>query len=295
MGTRAPHARAPRRPAQRGGPSAVHPLPAADSRGLVGFYTAVGWIVAGYLGATFLGIIFGPQPARRHTVRRLGALAALAPLVGFAGAALAVAIGDFGGSLLVLGLVGALTVAAVGTVTVTLQSVLGVIGTGVAILVFVVLGNPSSGGPFPFELLPQPWRAVGPLNPDRRRDQRDPRRRLLPGRVDRAARARDRAVARRRGGRGARARPPPRRAPQAGGRGVARRGGGALSAAQSVQKSGTISASFSWRGPKASSSSPSGPASSARVTPGAMRIESSGPMATTSSSSLMRPLPERTT
>ena len=38
-------------------------------------------------------------------------------------------------------------------------------GTGIAILVFVVLGNPSSGGPFPAELLPEPWRTIGPYIP----------------------------------------------------------------------------------------------------------------------------------
>ena len=30
---------------------------------------------------------------------------------------------------------------------------------------FVVLGNPSSGGPFPPELLPEPWQSVGPYIP----------------------------------------------------------------------------------------------------------------------------------
>lgn len=143
----------------------VHPLPEADSRGLVGFYTVVGWIVGGYLGATFLGLIFGTQPGRRHTVWRLGAIGVLALIVGFAGAALAAAIGDWDGSLLSLGLVGALTVASVGAVTVALQSVLGLVGTGLAILIFVVLGNPASGGPYSAELLPGLWRAVGQLIP----------------------------------------------------------------------------------------------------------------------------------
>jgi hypothetical protein len=143
----------------------VHPLPDADARGLVGFYTAVGWVVAGYLGATFFGLIFGTRPGRLRTAWRLTALAALALVTGFAGAALAAAIGDFGGSVLLLGVVGALTVAAVGAVTVALQSVFGVIGTGVAILVFVIVGNPSAGGPFPAELLPGFWRTVGPFIP----------------------------------------------------------------------------------------------------------------------------------
>ena len=54
----------------------VHALPKADGRGLVGFYTAVGWIVAGYLGATFLAIVFGTRPSTRRTLWRIGGLVA---------------------------------------------------------------------------------------------------------------------------------------------------------------------------------------------------------------------------
>jgi hypothetical protein len=142
----------------------VHRLPDADARGLVGFYTAVGWIVAGYLGATFLGIVFGTRPSLRRTVWRLGGLAALAAVVGFGGAGLAAWIAD-AGSWALIGVIGMLTVAAAGTVTTALQAALGIVGTGVAILVFVVIGNPSSGGPFPPELLPEPWRTIGPFIP----------------------------------------------------------------------------------------------------------------------------------
>jgi hypothetical protein len=142
----------------------VRPLPAADARGLVGFYTAVGWVVAGYLGATFVGIVFGTRPSVRRTVWRIGGLIALAAIVGFGGAFVAAWIGDLGNPGL-LGLIGVLTVASAGMATVALQAGLGIVGTGVAILVFVVLGNPSSGGPFPSELLPEPWRTVGPYVP----------------------------------------------------------------------------------------------------------------------------------
>jgi hypothetical protein len=139
----------------------VHALPKADGRGLVGFYTAVGWIVAGYLGATFLGIVFGTRPSTRRTLWRMGGLVGLSVIVGFGGAALAAWIGDIG----LIGLIGMLTVAAAGIVTTALQAAFGIIGTGIAILVFVVLGNPSSGGPFPPELLPEPWQSVGPYIP----------------------------------------------------------------------------------------------------------------------------------
>jgi hypothetical protein len=142
----------------------VHTLPAGDARGLVGFYTAVGWVVAGYLGAAFLGIIFGTRPGRLHTVWRLGGIAVLGLIAGFGGAVLAAAIGDFEAAFSI-GLIGALTIVSVGAVTVALQSAFGIVGTGVAILIFVVLGNPASGGPFPGVLLPGLWRVVGELIP----------------------------------------------------------------------------------------------------------------------------------
>jgi hypothetical protein len=85
-------------------------------------------------------------------------------IVGFGGAGLAAWIGDLGNPGL-LGLVGMLAVLAAGTVTIALQAALGVMGTGVAILIFVVAGNPSSGGPFPSELLPEPWQTIGPYIP----------------------------------------------------------------------------------------------------------------------------------
>ena len=149
---------------KRAGPvrvTVVHPLPADDARGIVGFYVAVGWVVARYLGATLLGLAFGTRPGRLRVAWRLGGVAVLGLLMGLWGGVLAQGIGGLGGSLLALAAVGMLTVMAVGWVTVGLQAVFGALGTGVAILVFVVLGNPSSGGPFAPELLPGFWRSIG--------------------------------------------------------------------------------------------------------------------------------------
>jgi hypothetical protein len=143
----------------------VHPLPAADARGLVGFYTAVGWVVAGYLGATVFGLAFGTSPRRSRVLLRLGGLLALGVLVGLFGTLIAGGIADWPHGFAKLWLVGLLTVVAVGAATMAFQSLLGVAGTGIAILVFVVLGNPAGGGAYVTELLPQPWRAVGPLLP----------------------------------------------------------------------------------------------------------------------------------
>ncbi len=143
----------------------VHRLPATDARGLVGFYLAVGWAIAGYLGATLLGLVFGTGPDRRRTVWRGIALGALGLLVGLGGAAIATSIAGYDhgfGWLVVLGL---LTVLATGGVTVALQTLFGIIGTGLAILIFVVFGNPAAGGAYAGELLPGLWRVLGPYIP----------------------------------------------------------------------------------------------------------------------------------
>ena len=41
------------------------------------------------------------------------------------------------------------------------QVLLGMAGIGLAILLFVVLGNPSAGGAYPAVLLPPFWAAIG--------------------------------------------------------------------------------------------------------------------------------------
>jgi len=141
----------------------VRPLPTSDSRGLSSFYLVVSWVVGGYLVATIVGLSRGMAGrSRRLATARLGAL------VGFAlasGIVTATAIGPVMGVLHghgpVLALEGALVVFAVATFTTAIESLAGIAGTGLAILLFVVLGNPSSGGPFPPELLPGFWRSIG--------------------------------------------------------------------------------------------------------------------------------------
>jgi hypothetical protein len=143
----------------------VHPLPASDSRGLVAFYLAVGWAVGGYLGASLFGLRFGTSPTRRALLARFGGFAALGVLTGFFGALIATGIAGYDHGLLALSLIGFLTVAGVGLASTAFQSLIGVAGTSVAILLFVILGNPASGGPYATELLPGFWGTIGPLLP----------------------------------------------------------------------------------------------------------------------------------
>jgi hypothetical protein len=57
-------------------------------------------------------------------------------------------LGALTGHLMALWWLGALLVFAVGAVTLAFQTLLGVIGIGVTILVFVIIGNPSAGGAY---------------------------------------------------------------------------------------------------------------------------------------------------
>lgn len=113
----------------------VNPLPESDGRGLVGFYTAIGWVVAGYLGATLLGLAFGPTAGRPDVAWRLVALAVLGFVVGFGGAVITNGVAGYDNGFFGLVLIGVLTVLAVGSTTLALQTVLGVLGAGVAILI----------------------------------------------------------------------------------------------------------------------------------------------------------------
>ncbi|MEE1797421.1 MULTISPECIES: DUF3533 domain-containing protein [unclassified Streptomyces] len=145
----------------------ILPPAAGDGRGLSSFYLAIGWIVGGYLAAAILGVASGSRPANPHrTVVRLGVLAVYAVVSGLGGALIAgPVLGALDGHFAQLWAIGALTVLAAAATTVALQILLGVVGIGVTILVFVVLGNPSAGGAFPSSLLPPFWRAIGDYIP----------------------------------------------------------------------------------------------------------------------------------
>lgn len=142
----------------------VKPLPADDARGISPFYLVVGWVVAGYLGATVIGLARGMRiTGRRLAALRVGALAVYALLTGILGAVLIDGvIGALGGHFIGLALIGALVVFATAAAAGALQALLGIVGTGIVLLLFVVLGNPGSGGPYARELLPGLWRDTGP-------------------------------------------------------------------------------------------------------------------------------------
>jgi hypothetical protein len=71
----------------------------------------------------------------------------------------------FSGHVVAMCAIGALTIFAGGAATAGIQAAAGPAGTGLVILVFVILGNSASGGPFARPLLPGLWRTIGGLLP----------------------------------------------------------------------------------------------------------------------------------
>jgi hypothetical protein len=144
------------------------PLQPGDHAGLTGFYLVIGWIVGGYLVASLLGVAAGSRPATtRRAIIRLLAIAPYAVVSGFGGALVVDQwIGALTGHFLALAGVGMLLVYAAAATTLAFQVLLGVVGIGVTVLVFVVAGNPSAGGAYQPDLLPGFFRAISGVLPN---------------------------------------------------------------------------------------------------------------------------------
>ncbi|MFI6939717.1 DUF3533 domain-containing protein [Streptomyces sp. NPDC050418] len=145
----------------------VVPEAAGDARGLSSFYLVVGWCVGGYLCASALAISAGAKPANpARAVIRLATMAVYAVVAGLLGAVIAGPILDaLPGSVMAFWGLGSLLVFAVGAITLSFQGLAGIVGIGLAILLVVVLGNPSAGGAYPYPLLPGFWQHIGPVLP----------------------------------------------------------------------------------------------------------------------------------
>ncbi len=146
----------------------VVPLQTGDGRGLSGFYLVVGWIVGGYLVAALLGVAKGARPANvRRAVIRLLAVVPYAVLSGLGGALVVdQVLGAITGHTPALWWLGALVVFGAAAVTMAFQVLFGVLGIGLTVVVFVVLGNPSAGGAYQPALLPPFWRAISGALPN---------------------------------------------------------------------------------------------------------------------------------
>jgi hypothetical protein len=143
-------------------PSAV-----GDERSLTSFYLVIGWCVGGYLLASLLGMSFGSRPANtRRAAIRLGCVALYALVSGLLGSLVVGPVLHALPSAWSVWWIGALIVFATGAFSMALQVAFGTLGLGLTILLFVILGNASAGGPYPWALLPPFWRAIGPWLPN---------------------------------------------------------------------------------------------------------------------------------
>lgn len=136
------------------------PLQERDGNGLTGFYLVVGWIIGGYLLAAVLGITGGAKlSSLRDAAVRLAVFVPYAVASGLGGALIVgPVLGALDTSVFALTLAGTVIVLSSAYTTVALQSMFGIIGIAITIVVFVVLGNPSAGGAYQSGLLPPFWR-----------------------------------------------------------------------------------------------------------------------------------------
>lgn len=146
----------------------IVPLQSGDGRGLSGFYLVIGWLVGGYLMAALLGMAKGARPTTtRRALFRLFAVVPYAILSGLGGAIVVdQGLGALTGHFMALWWLGALLVFGAAAVTLAFQVLFGVIGIGVTVLLFVILGNPSAGGAYQPTLLPPFWRALSGALPN---------------------------------------------------------------------------------------------------------------------------------
>src|SRR5690242_20311626 len=145
----------------------VKPLPPKDPNGTAAFYAVIAWVFGGYIAATLIGLIGSPRSrSRQRAAARIGALTGFGVVAGMLSViALRACFGVFAGHVVALCAIAALTIFASGAATAGIQAAAGPAGTGLIILVFVILGNSASGGPFARPLFPGLWRTIGGVLP----------------------------------------------------------------------------------------------------------------------------------
>jgi hypothetical protein len=138
------------------------PLPASDSTGATSFSATLSLIIVGILGSSMIYLV-----TRKRTLAvRLTALVALAAGAGVLTALVTnVVVGAFAGRFLAVWGVATLFVLAMLMPIAACQVLLGLPGTGIGLVVFVVVGDPSAGGSTAPQLLPSPWRDISQALP----------------------------------------------------------------------------------------------------------------------------------
>lgn len=138
------------------------PLPSSDPRGATAFSMIISLIIAGILGSTVIYVLGQHRPPPE----RLAVMTALAVAAGLAAALVTnVIVSAFPGHFVAVWGVAALFVLALGLPIAAFQVLVGVGGTAIGAVMFLVIGNPASGGSSAPELLPGFWRDLSQLLP----------------------------------------------------------------------------------------------------------------------------------
>jgi hypothetical protein len=144
---------------------AVHdlvPLPSSDSSGATSFSVVLSLILAGLVGAS---LVYAFTMNRPEAVR-VGVAVALGVGAGLVTALVTnILIGAYPGHFFAVWGVATLFVFAIGLPIAAFQAIFGIAGTAIGWILFLVIGNPASGGSSAPELLPGFWRTLSQLLP----------------------------------------------------------------------------------------------------------------------------------
>ena len=144
---------------------AVHdlvPLPSSDSNGATTFSLVLSLIIAGLAGTTLIYTLtrHRPEAVRLIVTVALGICAGLITAL-----VTNVLVGAFSSHFFEVWGVATLFVLAIGMPIAAFQVIFGIAGTAIGVLLFLVIGNPASGGSSAPELLPGFWRALSQILP----------------------------------------------------------------------------------------------------------------------------------
>jgi hypothetical protein len=144
---------------------AVHdlvPLPTSDSSGATSFSLVLSLIIAGLASTTVVYLLTRDRPEGFRVVLTvaLGVCAGLITTL-----ITNVIVGAYPGHFFAVWGVATLFVLAVGMPIAAFQLIFGIAGTAIGAILFLVIGNPASGGSSAPELLPGFWRTLSQILP----------------------------------------------------------------------------------------------------------------------------------
>ena len=144
---------------------AVHdlvPLPSSDSSGATSYSAVLSLIIAGLASTTLVFMLtrHRPEPVRLMATVAIGVGAGLITAL-----VTNVLVGAFPDHFFAVWGVATLFVLAIGLPIAAFQVIFGIAGTAIGALLFLVVGNPASGGSSAPELLPGFWRTLSQILP----------------------------------------------------------------------------------------------------------------------------------